>query len=61
MSVWTLVAWVGGICLCIVIVFVTINIIVVVLRGIRKPSPPMPPYNLPPASEFKRWDGNGRG
>jgi hypothetical protein len=58
MNVWTIVAWVGGICLCIVIVLVTINIIVFVLRNIRRPGPPMPPYQAP--GEFTPWDGNGR-
>jgi hypothetical protein len=75
MNVWTIVAWVGGICLCLVIVLVTINILVVVLRNVRRPAPPMPPYQPPqgwpgwpgdtdaPAKsirDVKRdWDGNG--
>lgn len=59
---WFYVAWVGGVCLCIVIILVTINIVVAVLRNIRKPAPPPPPI-LPPrsADNFTPWDGNGRG
>lgn len=61
-NVWYLVGWVGGICLCIVIILVTVNIAVMVARNVARPKqPPLPMY--PPRDTFgpKPWDGNGRG
>lgn len=63
---WFYVAWVGGVCLCIIILVVTLNIIVAVLRNIRKPPPPPPPIFPPPVQgpqrdiDYSKWDGNGR-
>jgi hypothetical protein len=65
-DVWFYVSWVGGVCLCVIIVAVTLNVLVAVGRNIRKPPPPPPPIIPPPAlgpprSSSDFWDVNGRG
>jgi hypothetical protein len=63
-SPWFYVAWVGGVCLCIIILMVTVNIVVAVLRNIRKPPPPPAPPTpgaMPSYHNVAPWDGNGRG